>query len=131
MDYGKNAPTLQSMRKIQFIKTRCKRHLSQFIIQLVKSDDLGNRYNEIVTAIKHRSDYYQALLYLLIGAVLDFRLRLVDIVDDLGLDSLNNISFRKNKFLREFIDFDTEEIVFKSSVLSNYILKKSFELFRY
>ena len=46
--------------KIQFIKTRCKRHLSQFIIQLVKSDDLGNRYNEIVTAIKHRSDYYQA-----------------------------------------------------------------------
>ena len=109
--------------KIQFIKTRCKRHLSQFIIQLVKSDDLGNRYNEIVTAIKHRSDYYQALLYLLIGAVLDFRLRLVDIVDDLGLDSLNNISFRKNKFLREFIDFDTEEIVFKSSVLSNYILK--------
>ena len=109
--------------KIQFIKTRCKRHLSQFIIQLVKSDDLGNRYNEIVTAIKHRSDYYQALLYLLIGAVLDFRLRLVDIVDDLGLDSLNNISFRKNKFLREFIDFDTEEIVFKSSILSNYILK--------
>ena len=93
---------------------------------VVKSDDLGNRYNEIVTAIKHRSDYYQALLYLLIGAVLDFRLRLVDIVDDLGLDSLNNISFRKNKFLREFIDFDTEEIVFKSSVLSNYILKNLF-----
>ena len=63
------------------------------------------------------------LAYSIKNADSDFRLRLVDIVDDLGLDSLNNISFRINKFLREFIDFDTEEIVFKSSVLSNYILK--------
>lgn len=110
-------------KKLNFIAETCKRHIGQFVLHLIKSDDLEKRFDNIVTAIKNKQEHYKALVYILVSEVLEFDLKLTDIVDDLGYDSLHNPGFRNSPYLKELIDYDNEEIIFKSSILANYILR--------
>lgn len=108
--------------KREFIIKNCKRHISQFVIQLVKSSDLEKRYAGIVNVIKNKKDYFEALLYILISTVLQLSIKIQNVIDDLNYDTLN-AAFKRNKYIREFIDFDEDEITIKSSILAQYVLR--------
>lgn len=109
-------------KKHDFIVKTCKRHLSQFILQLVQSENLTRRYAEIVKVIQNKKDYFEALLYILIGTVLQLNIKIRNVIDDLDYDTLNE-AFKRNKNIREFIDFNEEEITLKSSILAQYVLR--------
>lgn len=64
-----------------------------------------------------------ALPYILIGTVLQLNLKTRNVIDDLNYDTLNE-AFKRNQYIREFIDFDEDEIIIKSSILAQYVLKK-------
>lgn len=113
---------LTHYEKQNFITNNCKRHISQFIIQLVKSSDLENRYTGIVDAIKNKKDYFEALLYILISTVLQLNIKIRNVIDDLNYDTLNE-AFKRNRYIREFIDFEEDEITIKSSILAQYVLR--------
>lgn len=110
-------------KKQEFIIKSCKRHMSQFVMQIVKSNDLERRYATIVNIIKNKNNYFEALLYILIGTVLQLNLKTRNVIDDLNYDTLNE-AFKRNQYIREFIDFDEDEIIIKSSILAQYVLKK-------
>lgn len=110
-------------QKFAFITKQCKSNLSQVILNITKSDDLDQRYKKVIAAIKNKDADYMALLYILISKLFDFDLSLSELIDDLNYDALNYSNLEKNLNLRELIDFEREEISFKSSIFAQHIVQ--------
>lgn len=110
-------------RKFAFITKQCKSNLSQVVLNVTKSDDLNLRYEKVIDAIKNKEADYMALLYILISKLFDFDLSLSDVIDNLNYDALNYSNLEKNLNIRELIDFEREEISFKSSIFAQHIVK--------
>lgn len=109
--------------KFQFIVNKCNRRLSQFLLRIIKANDLQKRYSNVLQVIKDKKQYYLALLYILVNDVLQFDLKIEDIINDLGYDSLNNHEFYKDPNIREFINLSDGRIRFKSSIFASYLLR--------
>ncbi len=109
--------------KQKYIIEKCKRHIGQFILLLYQAKHIESEYQSIIDTIKNKQEYYQALIYILFGNILDFKLSYTDIVNDLDIDILSTPNFSHNIHLRELIDFENNRIVFKSSLLAQYITR--------
>lgn len=110
-------------KKCNQIIRQNKRHFGQVLLSLYNAEHITQEYAIIISAIKYRQDYYKALMYILIGNVLDFKLSVTDVINNLGLDALNSQIFQNNQYLREILDFTSNEISFKSSIFAQYILQ--------
>lgn len=110
-------------RKIQYITVQCKSNLSQAVLNITKSDDLDQRYKKVIAAIINKDADYMALIYVLVSKLFDFDLTLSNLIDDLNYDALNYTNLETNPNLRELIDFEREEISFKSSIFAQHIVQ--------
>lgn len=121
----KEKSNLTFEEKANFIKVRCKRRLSQFILRLIRSNsDLKKRYIKVIDSIKSKQEFYLALLYIIINEIFGFDLQVSDIISDLDYDSLHTSDFNKNPSLNELVDFKENIITFKSSIFASYILRE-------
>lgn len=110
-------------RKISYITKQCRRNLSQVVLHVTKSDDLDLRYKNVIAAVIHKDADYMALIYILVSKLFEFDLSLSNLIDDLDYDALNYTNLETNPNLRELIDFEKEEISFKSSILAQHIIR--------
>lgn len=113
--------TINEKRK--YIIEKCKRHIGQFILSFYQAEHIESEYKSIIDAIKNKQEYYQALVYILFGNILDFKLSYTDIINDLDIEVISTPNFKHNIHLRELIDFDNNRIIFKSSLLAQYITR--------
>lgn len=111
-------------RKEDFIRTDCKAQLRDVILKILKSETILNRFNDILNAIKQKSDYYDAILFMLIAQVSKLNVDLDDLADGLNIQKLNNPSFLRNQIVREFVDIDGVTLKMKSSLVSEVLLQK-------
>ena len=114
--------TTNKPKRINYMINSCKRQMCNIILSRVKSTDLSNRIQSIISNISKKRDFNNALIVILISESFRFRLELGELVEMLGTPTLNNPGFKANPEIKEFINFEENRISFKSSILSQYIL---------
>jgi hypothetical protein len=110
--------------KRKFIENTCRKEFRVLLLKLLDSPDILHRFESIITDIKGKKGFYDALVFVLISNVYGFDLDLENLAYTLGYDVINNSSFVRNPQIREFIDFEKGIITIKSSILSTIILSK-------
>lgn len=114
--------TTRPSERIRFIENVCKRQMCNIILSRIKSPFLSQSIQTVIDDIKKKKDFYNALIIILVSQSFRFRLELGELVEILGSPALNNPSFKTNIHIKEFVDFDENQITFKSSILSQHIL---------
>lgn len=110
--------------KVDFIQKKCNLKFGNVILKLLESPNILNKYQSIIDKIKSKSVYYDAILFILIAHISKLNLDLDDVSNALGTTNLNTPSFKRDPIVNEFIDFDKDEIKQKSSIVSEFILRK-------
>lgn len=110
--------------KESFIRNRCKQRISNVILKLLSSQNIQSRFSNVIDKIKNKKIYYDAILFILIAHISKFSLDMDELSNALGTSTLNTPSFKKDPSVREFIDFENEEIKNKSSIVSEFILSQ-------
>lgn len=105
-----------------YMSNTCKSQICNIILSRIESTDLSNRIKTIIKDIGQKKGFYDALIAILISESFRFKLELGELVEILGNAALNNPGFKANPHIREFIDFENNQITFKSPILSQYIL---------
>lgn len=114
--------TTKENERILYMTSVCKSQLCNIILSRITSTDLSSRIQKVINDTKNRKGYYNALITILVSKTFGFNLELSDLVEILGANTLNNPSFKSNASIREFVDFGTNQITFRSSIMSQYIL---------
>jgi hypothetical protein len=114
--------TTKDYDRIDYMAHACRRSLCNIILSRIKSSDLSSRIQKLIDDTKNRKGFYDALMIILVSKTFGFNLELSDLVEILGAKTLNNPSFRTNSSVREFVDFEQNQITFRSSIMSQYIL---------
>lgn len=109
-------------KKREHILKRCNGKLSTTIISLLNGSQFKDRYSGLFNTIKDKSEFYQIALYILFSEYFRFPLSFRQI-ENMGMHVINNPAFRTNECIRELVDFDNENISFKSSILALFFLK--------
>lgn len=110
--------------KIDYIVRRCRSRLSTFLLSRFDSSHIKESYRSVIEAIAKKKEYYQALMFVMCSNYFGFNIEYGLMIESIGGNVLNNAAFRNNPDVKEFIDFDKEQIKFSSSLLSKYILSK-------
>ena len=114
-------------KKEEFIKTECKGQIKNIILKLLNSRTILNSFQELITSIRTKKGYYEAILFILVARVSKLDLDLEDLAYSLNMSQLNSPSFQKDPYVREFVDFDTYSIKSKSSIMSQVLLQQIFD----
>lgn len=114
-------------RRIDFINKTCKGYLRNVVLQLLESPDIAKRFKDIVNNVKQKNGYYEAIIFLLVASVSQVKLGLDDLAEALDVTQLNSPKFKNDPIVREFVDFDDNVILPKSSLLSRSLLAQIFD----
>lgn len=114
-------------RKEDYIKTVCKGQIKNIILKLLNSKTILESFQKLITSIRKRNGYYEAILFILIARVSKLDLDLEDLAYSLNMSQLNSPSFQKDPHVREFVDFSTYSIKSKSSIISQVLLQQIFD----
>lgn len=114
-------------RRIEFINITCKGYLRNVVLQLLESPDIAKRFKDIVNNVKQKNGYYEAIIFLLVASVSQVKLGLDDLAEALDVTQLNSPKFKNDPIVREFVDFDDNVILPKSSLLSRSLLAQIFD----
>lgn len=113
-------------QKIKHILNKCQGEISTAIISLLSEKQFSNRYALLLKSLQEHSEFYQVVMYILFSKYFCFPLEYRQLTESMGMNAINNPSFKNNECIRELVNFDDEKIRFKSSVLSYFLLKNNF-----
>ena len=113
---------LSPKRKKDYISYDCKCEFQNVLVDLIKSPDIHNRFQKIITALNEKKDYYKVIILSFVLELLGVSPRVDMIMELLNTNVINSTRFRKNELVRQFINFNTDQIIVKSSVLARYML---------
>lgn len=116
---------LINSEKDRFIRTKCKGSLRILLLELIKSKSLLDRFKELIDTIAQKRKYFEAVVLILTSNLFNINLDIEEIISILNYNSFRNQSFARDPAIREIIDFDSNSIRVKSSVLSQIILAES------
>jgi hypothetical protein len=96
------------------------------LLDIVKSNEMINKVNEIVNSIKETPIYYDSLILILLVQTMNLGLNADDVKEIMGIDSIRDVHFQKNDSVNELLTFDDtgSDFKIKSSITSNLILRK-------
>nr|WP_319511475.1 SIR2 family protein [uncultured Draconibacterium sp.] len=125
--YWGDKTTFNDDQKFRFITdfdtNSCKRSLRLLLIKQLESSDILGRFQLLISSLKRKSKYYDALSLMLVSNVFNFTLQLDDLFYALDEQILGDYSFRQNPAIKEFINFDESRIKVKSAILSETVLR--------
>ncbi len=116
--------SLSMGRKISMISIEFKRNIRLLLLKLLESPNIIGKFNDIISTIQEKKNFYEAITLILISKVFGFNLYLDDLIYALDAEVLNKPSFQSNSAVREFVNFDEGIITVKSSILAEVILTK-------
>lgn len=123
--WGNNA-SISTERKRKIIEVDCRGSFRLFLLFLLDSPDIKNRFNQLLLFIKDANEsFFDATLLILASSLFDFYLdidKLIYILDD---ELINNPSFYTNDQLMEVINFHEHTIKVRSSILAQSLLSQT------
>lgn len=117
---------LRDDQKKEFVSHDCRGSMAKTILQLLHSPNIINEYRRLIEDIRNKRGYYDALIYILISQVAGFNVDTDDLVNIFDATQLNSPTFRNNASVREFIDFDGNQIKETSSLFARVLLEEIF-----
>jgi hypothetical protein len=122
--WGEHAGRTRAEKRY-FLSYDCSSQMHAFLIKVLSSPDIGKRINRIVEELSSSISDYRILLSALILNLLNFGVSIEMLTDIWGLEAINSPGFRRDRTMREFIDFASNRVLIKSSVASQYLLSQS------
>ena len=113
-------------KKHDFITVSCKGFLRNVVLRILQSPTIVDRFREIVSSVKKKEGYYEAIIFMLVASVSQVRLGLDDLSSALN-SQLNTPRFRNDPIVREFVNFEDNTILPKSSLTSSALLEQIFD----
>lgn len=111
-------------QKEEFIAYDCKRSIAQAILAILHSNNIIEKYTELIDDIKNHKGFYNAIIYVLIAQVAEFNVDTDDLVNLFDASQLNSPSFKNNTSVKEFINFDGCRIKGTSSLFAQVLLQE-------
>lgn len=121
--WGENAG-LSEREKIRYITQTCHASFKETILDLLKSQHIISKYDYLIKALKEKTGFYQAIIFILYCSVSQLRIDIEDLAYCLDVDQINSPSFKNDKNIREFIDIKDGKILTKSAIVSSVLLKE-------
>jgi hypothetical protein len=116
---------LINLEKESFVRHQCKSSLRVLLLELIKSKSLLDRFKEIIETITQRKKYFEAVVLILTSNLFHTGLDIEEIISILNYENFRNQSFMRDPAIRELIDFSSNNVKVKSSILSQIILSES------
>lgn len=113
-------------KKEEFIRFKCKAQIKNVILKLLNSKVIIDRFSNLISSIRSKEGYYEAILFILIARVCGIDIDLEDLAYSSNVTKLNSPQFKNNPYVREFVDFETYSIKSKSSIISQVLLQRIF-----
>ena len=119
--------SLRSNQKFDIIAKECHRSISRFVLKLLNSENIINKFSDTITGLRSKSKYYDAIIFILISKVAGFDVDMDDLINALDASQLNTPTFKNNPMVKEFINFEGSKIRPMSSIVADVLLKKIFK----
>ena len=93
------------------------------LLDILKSPQIFDRLNLIISTLKDKKEYYDVILSILILTILNYRPSIDKLIDFWGEKILDS-RFKKNDTVQQILEINTDEIKLRSAVSARYILKR-------
>lgn len=123
--WGEDANLSEERKKAIFIN-EYNSSFRLFLLSLLDSPDIKNRFNRILLSIKEANEsFFHAALLILSSNLFGFALDFEDLINILDDELIENPSFYNNDRLMEIIDFKEHRLLVRSSILAESLLIKN------
>jgi tetratricopeptide (TPR) repeat protein len=92
-------------------------------LKLLSSPDIAKRFHDLLNEVKGNKEQYPVLISVFILTLLNQNPSLDLLVDLWGPDILNSTGFRRSPAIKQFVDFNRSQVVLRSSIVAEYLLK--------
>ena len=121
--WGKqSALPLQSKRNV--IVRDCNRQISAVLLRIFDAPQILARFDKLLSILKEKRDYYDVVAAILVLNVLNQSSSLNVLADLCEGNVIADSRFRQNEVVRQLLDFESGEIVARSSVAAQYLLRR-------
>lgn len=121
--WGVNASKERS-EKIDYLKRTCRGEIHAILLKIVQSPDIGERLHLLTNMLRKNREQYEILLGICMLTILGQRPEFETAVDLWGTETLLKSTFRKDPVVKQFLNFEHDEIIVKSPVAAQFILQK-------
>lgn len=109
-------------KKRNYLMRNCKSQIHAILLSLLDSPNIKDKLRQISDEVKRNNTHFDILLSIFILTIMNHQPTLSLLSDIWGAEIINRTNFRKDKVIRQFIDFGNDEIVLKSPILSEYFV---------
>lgn len=119
--WGKKA-TLRLDEKEDFFRAKCHSSLRVILLDLLNSETIRSRFNELILTIKTKRSYYEALVLMLVSPLFEIKLELDQLALIFSKQHFCGPHFKNDPAIRELVNIENGSITLRSSLLAESIL---------
>lgn len=109
--------------RLLFLQNSCDAQFRNIVLKLLDSPDIKRRFEKILSSVKKKEGFYEAVVFILVCQVCNIDLDLEQLASGLSVSKLNSPIFRRDTVIREFVDFNKEIIKPKSAIVAEKLLQ--------
>jgi len=109
--------------KTAFIRKECEGQFQAVLLKLLKSPDIRARFDALFTQAAATPEYADVIRTVLILTVLNVWPTIDALADLCGTDTIRKTGFRKHPVVTQLLDFRTHNVILRSSVVAQYLLR--------
>jgi hypothetical protein len=102
----------------------CGRQVNAVLLRIFESPQILARFDTLLTVLREKKDYYEVVAAILVLNVLHQSSSLNVLADLTEKNVISDTRFRQNEVVRQMLDFERGEIVARSSVAAQYLLRR-------
>jgi hypothetical protein len=110
--------------KSRLIRIVCRGQIHALLLQIMDSPDIGRRLRELAEALSSNREKYEVLIGICILTLLNQMPTFDTLVEMFGPGTLSKTRFRRDPLVSNFLDFSQNEILLKSPIAAQYVLKE-------
>lgn len=111
-------------QKTRYIKHDCRRQVHAILLKFFESPDIATRLRTLSDGLKTQRESYEVLLGVFTLTVLN-QMPTMDMLTDIwGPELIGSVAFRRNQVVQQFLDFQRYEILVRSPVSAQYLLRR-------
>lgn len=110
--------------KLKLLTQQCGRQIHAILVRLLDSPDIKQRLNAIGVQLQQNKTNFQLLITVFVLSSIGQQRISLDLIGSIwGFELLNRTNFRRDQTVRQFVDFQKDEVLFQSPVFAEYFLK--------
>ncbi|GAA4469496.1 hypothetical protein GCM10023093_29090 [Nemorincola caseinilytica] len=109
--------------KLSLIKRQCHSATREVLLHILKSENIISKFSVILNALQTKKEYYHAIILILTASRYNVNIDLQFVNQVLNTLNIRSTNFDNNLAIKELIDFESDEIKIRSSIVSEVLLE--------